>query len=147
MALYYHLKGMNLVEAYDELAKRLNKYFKSELFSIYFEGSEGASKMASIMEKVETSPFKELLGNKVKVIENYFKLERKDLVSNKVSSIENLPKGDLVKFYFEDGTNIAIRPSGTEPKCKFYIEVVSKDRESSKGLCEKYFEELKKILL
>jgi phosphoglucomutase len=52
--------------------------------------------------------------------------------------------GDLVKFIFEDNTNIAIRPSGTEPKCKFYIEVVGKNEKDTEGVDEKYYEALLK---
>ena len=68
-------------------------------------------------------------------------------LKEELSKIENLPKGDLVKFYFEDGSNISIRPSGTEPKCKFYVEVCGKNRKETEGKPELYFEELKKILL
>ena len=148
MALYYHKLGMDLVEAYDALCKKLGKYYKSSLFNIYFEGSEGQAKMQSIMNELETKPFKEILGNKVSVVENYFKLSRKNLLTNEESKIENIPIGDLVKFFFEDGSNVSIRPSGTEPKCKFYIEVTSKEINEKESLkkCEAYFEEIKKVL-
>lgn len=146
MGLYYDKLGKNLVEAYDDLAKKLGNFYYSKLFSIYFEGSEGSAKMAKIMKDVETHPFKEILGNKVVAIENYFELTRLEVESGKTSRIENLPKGDLVKFYFEDGANISIRPSGTEPKCKFYIEVCGKDRKEVEGKPEKYYEEIKKQL-
>ena len=104
--------------------------------------------MQSIMNELETKPFKEILGNKVSVIENYFKLSRKNLLTNEESKIENIPVGDLVKFFFEDGSNVSIRPSGTEPKCKFYIEVTSKEINEKDSLkkCEAYFEEIKKVL-
>ena len=146
MALYYHLKGLSLDEAYDELAKKVGKFYLPELFNIYFEGSKGQEEMNNIMEELEKNPFLEILGNKVLVIENYFSLTRKNISSGEVSKIEGLPQGDLVKFYLEDGSNIAIRPSGTEPKCKFYIEVTGKDRNETLGKPEKYFAELKKLL-
>ncbi len=147
MGLAYHLKGKNLVEAYDEICNKVGKFYHSELFNIYFEGSEGQAKMDSIMTRLETDPFKEINGKKVSVIENYFKLTRKDLLTGEETPIEGLPKGDLVKFYFEDGSNIAIRPSGTEPKCKFYIEVCAKNRKEAEGKPAELFEELKKNLL
>ena len=146
MALYYHLKGLSLDESYDELAKKVGKFYLPELFNIYFEGSKGQEEMDNIMKELERKPFLEILGNKVLVIEDYFSLVRKDMVKMENSKIEGLPKGDLVKFYLEDGSNIAIRPSGTEPKCKFYIEVTGKDREETLGKPEKYFAELKKLL-
>ncbi len=148
MALYYHKLGIDLKTAYNNLCSKLKKYYKSQLFSIYFEGSEGQNKMNEIMNSLENNPFKEILGNKVTIIENYFKLKRIYLKDNKEEKIENLPYGDLVKFFFEDGSNISIRPSGTEPKCKFYIEVteekIDEDKCINKG--KTYFEELKKIL-
>ena len=147
MGLAYHLKGKNLVEAYDEICQKVNNFYHSKLFDIYFEGSEGQAKMDKIMENLEKNPFKELLGNKVKFIENYFTLTKINLDDGSRSKIENLPNGDLVKFYFEDSSNIAIRPSGTEPKCKFYIEVCGKNRKETEGKPELYFEELKNILL
>ena len=146
MALYYHNKGMDLVEAYESLCKKVGAYYKSELFNIYFEGSEGSKKMQTIMHGLETNPFTNLLGNKVIAIENYFKLTRTNLLTNEVVKIENLPIGDLVKFYFEDGANISIRPSGTEPKCKFYIEVVGVEKDKAPEELKNYFEELKKVL-
>ena len=141
MALFYKLKGMNLGDTYDELAKKYG-YYKTELFNIYFDGSDGAMKMNKIMKEVEEHPFEKLLDKKVKVIENYFKLERYSLDDKKTSKITGLPEGDLVKFIFEDNSNIEIRPSGTEPKCKFYVEIIGKDKESVDGLCEKYYHAL-----
>ena len=94
------------------------------------------------MEKIMAHPFKELLGNKVKRIENYFNLTVTDLDRNYIDNITGLPVGDLIKFYFEDGSNIAIRPSGTEPKCKFYIEVVSDNEKVAEEMPEKYYQAL-----
>jgi phosphoglucomutase len=143
MALFYHQKGLNLVDVYDSLAKRYG-YYRSKLFNIYFKGEAGAKKMKEIMEEIEEYPLTSLLGNKVKYFEDYFKLQKKDLDNGKTYQIENLMVGDLVKFIFEDNTNIAIRPSGTEPKCKFYIEVVGKNEKDTEGVDEKYYEALLK---
>lgn len=143
MALFYHQKGFNLVDVYDSLAKRYG-YYRSKLFNIYFNGEAGAKKMKEIMEEIEEHPLTSLLGNKIKYFEDYFKLQKKDLDNGKTYPIENLMVGDLVKFIFEDNTNIAIRPSGTEPKCKFYIEVVGKNEKDTEGVDEKYYEALLK---
>ena len=98
--------------------------------------------MKQIMEKVMNNPFTELLGNKVKRIENYFNLTTTDLDRNYIDNITGLPVGDLIKFYFEDGSNIAIRPSGTEPKCKFYIEAISDNEKVASEMTTKYYEAL-----
>ena len=58
----------------------------------------------------------------------------------------NLPQTNLLKFYFEDGSTIAIRPSGTEPKCKFYLGSVSKTKEGNIGKNKRLYSALKKYL-
>ena len=102
--------------------------------------------MNEIMKGLEAHPFTSLNGNKVKIIENYFSLTRFNLDTKETSKIEGLPKGDLIKFIFEDGSNIEVRPSGTEPKCKFYIEVVSNSLKKANELCETYYKELLKLI-
>ena len=99
-----------------------------------------------IMKGLEANPIKELCGNKVKIIENYFNLTRYDLTSRESTKIENLPNGDLIKFIFEDRSSICVRPSGTEPKCKFYIEVVDKSLTKAEERCDKYYKELTALL-
>lgn len=141
MALFYKKLNITLDEAYSNLGRRFG-YHKCKQFNIHFKGSSGNEKMKEIMEHLNDYPFVELLGNKVKIIENYFNLTRTDLDRNYVDNITGLPVGDLIKFYFEDGTNISIRPSGTEPKCKFYIEVVGNNEEEVNALPEKYYEAL-----
>ena len=141
MALFYKKLNITLDEAYSNLGRRFG-YHKCKQFNIHFKGSSGNEKMKKIMEHLNDYPFLELLGNKVKIIENYFNLTRTDLDRNYVDNITGLPVGDLIKFYFEDGTNISIRPSGTEPKCKFYIEVVGNNEEEVNALPEKYYEAL-----
>ena len=141
VALFYKKLNITLDEAYRMLGLRYG-FHKAKLYNIYFKGSEGSKKMKNIMEKIMAHPFKELLGNKVKRIENYFNLTVTDLDRNYIDNITGLPVGDLIKFYFEDGSNIAIRPSGTEPKCKFYIEVVSDNEKVAEEMPEKYYQAL-----
>lgn len=144
MALFYKLQGINLVQAYNNLGKRFG-YYKTKLYSIYFNGSEGAQKMQSIMDEVENNPFTQLLDKNVEIFEDYFKLKRINLKTKTEEDIPDLPKGDLVKFIFEDGSNVCVRPSGTEPKCKFYIEIVSNTLDGIENLPNKYYEEIKRI--
>ena len=145
MALFYKKQGITLDEAYANLAKTYG-YYKSKLYNIYFKGSEGQAEMSKIMKELQDHPFKELDGNKVKVLENYFTLTKHDLDTGKTEDIPNLPLGDLIKFIFEDGSNISVRPSGTEPKCKFYVEMVDKDLESAEARCDRAYAALKKLL-
>lgn len=145
MALWYKKHSLTLDEAYLKLGEKYGQH-KAKLYNIYFKGSEGQSEMKAIMDELEKHPITSLLDNKVKVIENYFKLKRFNLDTKETSTIENLPTGDLIKFIFEDGSNICVRPSGTEPKCKFYIEVIDKDLETAEKRCDAYYKALTSLL-
>ena len=145
MALWYKKHGLTLDEAYLKLGEKYGQH-KAKLYNIYFKGSEGQSEMKAIMDELEKHPITSLLDNKVKVIENYFKLKRFNLDTKETTIIENLPNGDLIKFIFEDGSNICVRPSGTEPKCKFYIEVIDKDLETAEKRCDAYYKALTSLL-
>lgn len=127
MALYHFNKGEPLDVAYEKLQAKYG-YHNDVCYSIMFKGSDGLSKMSSIMEKLHNSPLKELLGHKVVEVKDYKKQVITDLRTGKETPID-LPKSDVVILVFESGSTIAIRPSGTEPKCKFYIGLVSKNKE------------------
>ena len=67
-------------------------------------------------------------------------------LKGKVLKEYTIPKTNLLKFYFEDGSTIAIRPSGTEPKCKFYFGSVSQTKKENEGKIEKMYQALKELL-
>ena len=145
LALYYQKHGLTLDEAYEKLGERFGQH-KAKLFNIYFKGSEGKKEMDSLMHEIQNNPFTSLIDKKVSIIENYSVLSRYNLIDKSTSAIENLPSCNLMKFIFEDGSNISIRPSGTEPKCKFYVEVVDKSLENAGKKCDILYKELLRIL-
>lgn len=114
MAAYYFSKGMSL---YEGLMDLYNKYgfFKEKTISITLKGIEGLAKIKDIM-----TYFRE---NDVEVINNTNVIDKKDYNQG----VDGLPKSDVLKYFLEDGSWVAIRPSGTEPKLKFYIAVKGKD--------------------
>lgn len=114
MAAYYYSKGMSLYEGLIEL---YNKYgfFKEKTISITLKGIEGLAKIKDIM-----TYFRE---NAVNSINNVNVIDKKDYNQG----VDGLPKSDVLKYFLEDGSWVAIRPSGTEPKLKFYIAVKGKD--------------------
>ena len=119
----YHLKnGKTLDVVYDEL-QQVHGYHFDKLFSIYFEGQNGKVKMDSIMSSLRENPLKEVNGVKVSYVEDY-KTSRVVNVNNELIRKIDLLPSDMLKYFFEDGSTIAIRPSGTEPKCKFYYGAV-----------------------
>lgn len=79
------------------------------------------------MKNFRENPYTEIAGQKVVRIEDYQKSESRDLINNSNIQID-IPKSNVLIFYTKDGSKIAMRPSGTEPKIKFYISVNSKSK-------------------
>lgn len=144
MTNYYLLQGKTLDVVYDELQQKFG-YHRDKLYSIYFEGQFGKMKMDSIMEGLRNNPIKEICGNKLAYFEDYSKSASYNPDGEFINYIE-LPPTDLLKFYFDDGSTIAIRPSGTEPKCKFYYGVVGKSQEEVDKKPDAFHEEVKNII-
>lgn len=108
MAAYYYDKGMTLYEGLQEVYKKYG-YYKEELKSITLKGIDGMKQIQNIMNSFRTSDIDEIANIKVSEIRDYKK------------GINDLPKSDVLKFILDDGSWIAVRPSGTEPKIKFYF--------------------------
>lgn len=142
MALYHYRHGRTLDMVWEELGHRFG-YHEDKVFSIYFEGSKGASMMKELMSRLRNNPFIEIEGNKVNKVSDYLLQVTK---SNDKEEKINLPKSDVIKLYFEDGTTIAVRPSGTEAKVKFYIGVIASSLEEAKKKPDKLYEDFKKVL-
>ena len=144
MALHYHRLGIPLDVAYDNLEKKYG-YHSSETLSVYFEGEKGAHEMASLMEGVHAHPLTEVAGKNIVKIEDYQTSIAKDLLTGKETAIE-LEKSNVIRWTFADSSWIAIRPSGTEPKCKFYIEVFQKEGDGIKETMKNMMSSLKEQL-
>ena len=110
MAAYYYSKGMSLYEGLISLYEKYG-FFKEKTISITLKGIEGLAKIKDII-----SYFRE---NEVSSMGDFKVIDMKDYSKG----VDGLPKADVLKFFLEDGSWVAIRPSGTEPKLKFYIAV------------------------
>ena len=108
MAAYYYDKGMTLYEGLQEVYKKYG-YYKEELKSITLKGIDGMKQIRNIMNSFRTSDIASIADIKVSEIRDY------------KEGINDLPKSEVLKFVLEDGSWIAVRPSGTEPKIKFYF--------------------------
>ena len=102
--------------------------YKEKLISFTQRGKEGADKIKAMMEGYRNNPPKEISGIKVSQLEDYLKSEQIFILENRSEKI-NLPKADVLIFSLEDNSKIAVRPSGTEPKIKFYFSVNDKLQE------------------
>lgn len=98
-------------------------YGKEKGISIVRKGKSGAEEIAQIMTNFRANPPKEIAGSKVKIIKDYDTLKMKNVISGEESNLDFPAKSNVLQYFTEDGTKISVRPSGTEPKIKFYIEV------------------------
>lgn len=122
MAAYYYSKGMSLYEGLQELYKKYG-YFKEETISLTLAGIEGLEKIKEIISYFRNNTLEYFNNKKIIDIKDYEK------------GIDNLPKANVLKYFLEDESWIAVRPSGTEPKLKFYLAVKGNDElESDKKL-------------
>jgi len=102
-----------------------NGFYKEGLVNLVRKGADGAQQIKEMMEKFRSNPPKEIAGEKVARLLDYKLSIEKDLISGQTKPI-TLPKSDVLQFYTEKGSKISVRPSGTEPKIKFYVSVKSK---------------------
>lgn len=116
MAAYYKSQGLTLIDKLDELYKEYG-YYLDKLDSLTYQGKDGLEKIKSIMELARDYG-EELLPN-ITNLKDYS------------VGIDNLPKSNVLKLNMENGTWIAIRPSGTEPKIKFYYSINSENRDEA----------------
>ena len=121
MAAYEKSKGRSLFEKLIELYIKYGLY-KEDLISITKKGRDGQQQIAEMMEMFRNNPPKMLAGSKVTELLDYEKKVKTYLDSGETSKI-TLPKSNVLQFVLEDGSKISARPSGTEPKIKFYFSV------------------------
>ena len=140
---YYRAKGQTLKDVLDDIYARLGAYYDSQL-SVSLPGQDGAIKLKVIMDNMRKNPLKEVLGNKVVKYEDY-KLQ-KSYENNEVKDLKGFDVTDVLKFYLEDGSFIAVRPSGTEPKCKVYFSIKDSDYFKAKEKNDRYHEVMKDLL-
>ncbi|MEG2070427.1 MAG: phospho-sugar mutase, partial [Bacteroidales bacterium] len=122
MAAYYATQRKSLYDVLLDIYKLLRCY-KEELVSITKKGKKGAEEIKQMMIKYRNNPPEKINGQKVTMMKDY--LYRKEYnYGNHTNTVINLPKSDVLQFFTADGSKITIRPSGTEPKIKFYFSVV-----------------------
>lgn len=143
MALFYKKQGMSIYDALIKVQKEYG-YHYDFVDSLYFEGSEGAAMMKKLMDDLHYHAPRAINGIKIIRIDDYLLQKSFDLIDNREKPL-GLDKSDVIKIFLADDSWIAVRPSGTEPKCKFYIEVVG-DKDSLKEKAEGLYHSLKGIL-
>ncbi|OCL28147.1 phosphoglucomutase [Orenia metallireducens] len=121
MAAYYKSKKSSI---YEELMRMYEEYgyYKADLEAITMPGKEGKEKIADLLKSLREDSPEEINGQKVVVIKDYLVSKEYDVVNGEEKTID-LPESNVLQFLLEDDSLVTVRPSGTEPKVKFYFSV------------------------
>jgi phosphomannomutase len=110
-------------------------YYLEELVSFVKKGKKGAEEIQAMMRSLRENPPESIDGSKVILIEDYHSGKATNIRDNSVSDID-IPRSNVLIYFTEDGSKIAARPSGTEPKIKFYMSVCMKRGENLEPMAE-----------
>ncbi|MGE6609680.1 phospho-sugar mutase [Peribacillus sp. NPDC076916] len=121
---YYKKQGLTLYEGLLNVFEKYGYYLEG-LRSLTLKGIEGAKQISGILNQFRQNPPSRIAGIPVVAEEDYQRSKKRTLLSNDEDLIE-LPKSNVLKYFLEDGTWVCLRPSGTEPKIKFYFGVQGK---------------------
>jgi len=133
VAAYYKVQGTSLYEGLLEIFETYG-FYKESLQSLTLKGKDGSEQIASILTAFRTNHPTKIADVRVVAVEDYLSRERTNTLSQTVENIQ-LPKSNVLKYHLEDGSWFTIRPSGTEPKAKFYFGVKTGSlKESEKAL-------------
>ena len=128
LAAYYRSRGLTLADGIEEIYKEYG-YYAEKTISVTLSGVDGAEQIKSIMAKFRDNGPKEFNNTAITVVED-FKAQTSTAADGTVTALTT-PPSDVLKYTLADGSWIAVRPSGTEPKIKFYIAVVGESNEDS----------------
>lgn len=124
IAAWCKAQGSSIFQYMIEIYKDLGLY-QEGLVNVVRKGREGAEEIKKMMSDFRNNPVKELAGSKVVLVKDFQEQTAWDLVKDEKAEMTDIPKSNVLIYYTEDGTKVAIRPSGTEPKIKFYFSVKS----------------------
>ena len=128
LAAYYRSRGLTLADGIEEIYKEYG-YYAEKTISVTLSGVDGAEQIKAIMAKFRNNAPKEWNATEITVVED-FKAQTSTAADGTVTNLTT-PPSDVLKYTLADGSWIAVRPSGTEPKIKFYIAVVGESNEDS----------------
>lgn len=130
-----------LIDMYAEFG-----FYKESLLNLTKKGQQGEQEIKAMMERFRNNPPDKIVGHHVTRFLDYKTSQEKNIMTEQVSTID-LPKSDVLQFYLDDGTKISVRPSGTEPKIKFYISVNTRlpSRDQFEEISHQLDQKIKKI--
>ncbi|SNI47563.1 phospho-sugar mutase [Streptococcus pneumoniae] len=130
LAAYYRSRGLTLADGIEEIYKEYG-YYAEKTISVTLSGVDGAEQIKAIMAKFRNNAPTEWNATAITVVED-FKAQTATVADGTVTNLTT-PPSDVLKYTLADGSWIAVRPSGTEPKIKFYIAVVGETNEESQA--------------
>lgn len=144
MAEYYKKQGKTLIDALEEIFDKFGVY-AAKVKGYTFEGTDGMEKMANIMKSIRENPPKEFAGYQVLSRADYKTSKRVDVKTGEESTI-NLPSSNVLEYNLEDNLKVIVRPSGTEPKIKVYLTIVTNDKPQIDVIAQKLFESAEALM-
>lgn len=147
ITLHYKLQGKTLVDALDEIYDLLG-FAQESLIALNFEGLEGQEKIAKIMEHFRFKHGNHIGTERITVFKDYKDLSSKNLATGEVQKLD-MVASNVLGFEFESGNKLYVRPSGTEPKIKFYtmVKVQEGDLKTKKDVANKQIELIEKFIM
>lgn len=142
MGVFYHQQGKTLYDVMQELYQKYGWYYEKTI-SITMKGKDGAEKIKALTSGMRNDLPKEFGGYRVVSVDDYLTSEHFE--NGEISAL-TLPKSDVLRFHFENGSTFVIRPSGTEPKIKLYYLIRGKDEKETMAMFEKIKAAAEKIL-
>lgn len=133
MTGYYKKQGKTLLDVLEDLYEEYG-YYATNVISIVLEGLDGQERIGRIMDSVRKNPLEELAGLKVEKIVDY------------LNDDTGLSKSNVLKYYFTDKSWFALRPSGTEPKIKLYVNAIGSSEEESQDKLKQIVKEMREVI-
>lgn len=143
MICYYDSIGKRVYDVLQDIYKQFG-YFVEKAKSITFGGLDGMQKMADIMTEIRSTSFSEIAGTKV-LAQSDFVTRKKTYADGKTEDI-TLPKTNAFKIHLDNGDWICVRPSGTEPKLKFYVATSKPAQDAATALADNYLAYMENIV-
>jgi len=122
-AVFAKEQGLSLFDLLIGIYHEFGFYYES-LLSVTKQGKSGSEEIKKMMEKFRNNPPKSINNSEVVMIKDYLLQQQYGISANEIIPID-LPKSDVLQFFTSDGSKITVRPSGTEPKIKFYFGIIA----------------------
>ncbi|MDN5578501.1 MAG: phospho-sugar mutase, partial [Chryseobacterium sp.] len=122
IAAWCKANGKTMYQYMIDIYKEIGMYYEG-LINVVRKGRSGADEIKQMMTDFRENPPKEIANSKVVEVRDYLEQTSLNLLNNEKSVMDGIPKSNVLIYYTEDGTKVCVRPSGTEPKIKFYVSV------------------------